>query len=30
MTTPFETLTLGRLLNVKSSVLGEAFSLVLS
>ena len=30
MTTPLETLTLGRLLNVKPSVLGEAFSLVLS
>ena len=30
MTTPIETLTLGRLLNVKPSVLGEAFSLVLS
>ena len=30
MTTPLETLTLGRLLNAKPSVLGEAFSLVLS
>ena len=30
MTSPLETLTLGRLLNVKPSVLGEAFSLVLS
>ena len=30
MTTPLETLTLGRLLNVKPSVLGKAFSLVLS
>ena len=30
MTTPLETLTLGRLSNVKPSALGEAFSLVLS
>ena len=30
MTTPLETITLGCLLNVKPSVLGEAFSLVLS
>ena len=30
MTIPLETLTLGHLLNVKPSVLGEAFSLALS